>query len=135
MFENDEGIRSQNQVQGQAPDGSLKNVRTNENGELLVAMNGGGDTGKEEKVLASGVVTLGTTALSISVNAKVTDIQVANYSEEANVTMTIGTKSIVIAPNIAEDIPVNEQVTNLSLVSTAADTKFYYVVKGVIAND
>lgn len=166
-MDNDEGIRSRTQIQGQAPDGSLKNLRTDANGNLKVAVEGGGQTGAQdvnivntdaidveisnsnpievevtnqvspvvEKVLASAVITLGTTAQSVSINANVTSIQVANYSEEEDVTITIGQDSIVVGANIAEELPINDEVTNIGLVSTGADTKFYYVVKGVVAND
>ena len=126
----DEGIRYVNQMRGTTDDGEVRNVRTDNNGNLKVVMEGGGNTEKPETVLASAVATIGTTASSISVNGNVTTISVANYSEEADVTLTIGQKSIVVGANIATDIPVNEEVTSISIVATAADTKVYYVIKG-----
>lgn len=173
-MDNDEGIRSRTQVQGQAPDGSLKNLRTDANGNLKVAMEGGGQTGTQdvnvvntnaigvevanqsaigvevsnsnpievevtnqispvaEKVLASGVITAGTSSTSISINANVTTLEVANYSEDANVTLTIGQNSVVVGANIATELPINAAVTSIGVVASAADTKVYYLVKGVI---
>lgn len=131
-MENDEGVRSRTQLQGQAPDGSLKNYRTDANGNLMVSVAGGGQTGSKDKVIASGVVTAGTTATSVSINANVTTIEVANYAEEADVTITIGQESVVIGANIATDIPINAEVTSMSIAATAADTKVYYLVKGVV---
>lgn len=162
----DEGIRSQNQMRGITNDGELRNIRTDDNGNLKVTMSGGlGEaqtdddgnlkvatenlptdnngnikvsivneeiktTSDKEIVLASAVATIGTTASTISVNGNVTNIMIANYSEEANVTLTIGQKTIVIGSNIATDIPVNEEVTSIGIVASAADTKVYYVIKG-----
>ena len=168
----DEGIRSNTQIQGQAPDGSLKNLRTNANGALKVEVEGGGSgevsdvnvvntdpiqvdvsnvsaIGVEleneapievevknpivpECVLASAVITAGTTATSVSVNDFITTMEVANYSEDADVTITIGQDSIVVGANIATELPINAEVTNISISASAANTKVYYLVKGVI---
>ena len=75
--------------------------------------------------------TVGTEATTIAINKKVTQIDIANYSEEANVTLTAGGIAAVIGSNIAATIKINKQVDNISLVSTAADTKVQLVVSGV----
>lgn len=84
-----------------------------------------------ETTLNASVQTVGTTATTIAINKKVTKIDIANYSEEANVTLTAGGISAVIGANLATTIKLNKQVENISLVSTAADTKVQLVVSGV----
>lgn len=163
----DEGIRSRTQIQGQAPDGSLKNLRTDADGKILV--NTGSSTGtqdvnvtntsaidveitnndaievevsnsdpvpvtvsNDEKVLLSNVITAGTTATTVSVNAYVTTIEVANYSEDATVTLGVGNASVIIGQSIAAEIPINAEVTSISLTASAANTGVYYLIKGVI---
>lgn len=127
----DEGIKYQNQIRGITDSGEVKNIRTDENGALKVAMEGAIETTTDkEKVLASGVETIGTTASTITINGNVTILMFANYSEEADVTLTIGQETIVVAASIALEIPVNKEVTSISVVSTAADTKIYYLAKG-----
>lgn len=129
--------------------GNMQNVKVSENGEVYVIMNGTGESGnttignteenpvpvkevKEiETTLNASVQTVGTTATTIAINKKVTQIDIANYSEEASVTLTAGGVSAVIGANIATTIKLNKQVENISLISTAADTKVQLVVSGV----
>jgi len=150
----DEGIKFQNQIRGITDSGEARNIRTNDDGSLKVSVGGGigsaqtdenGNlkvaviTGEvettldKEKVLTSGVSTIGTTASTITVNGNVTILMFANYSDEADVTLTIGTEDIVVAAGIALEIPINAAVTTISVVSTAADTKVYYLAKGTVA--
>lgn len=86
--------------------------------------------GNNETTLSAGVLTLGTTSQSISVNKKVTELSIANYSETADVTIAIGQTNYVVGSNIAVDIPINKTVTSIGLTSTEADTKVQYIVKG-----
>lgn len=86
-----------------------------------------------ETTLQAGVVTVGTTEQTIGVNAKVTEISIANYSETANIAISIDQTSYVIAPNLAMDLPINKTVGTIGLSSTEADTKVQYVIKGVDA--
>ena len=108
----------------------MKNVKVTDNGEVLVKINNT-ENGETETTLNASVQTVGTTATTIAINKKVTQIDIANYSEEANVTLTAGGISAVIGANIATTIKLNKQVDNISLVSTAADTKVQLVVSGV----
>ena len=56
---------------------------------------------------------------------------IANYSEETDVTLGIGDNSFQIGANLAIELPINEDVTNISLSSTEDDNKIQLVVKGV----
>lgn len=114
-------------ISGVGPDGSQKNIKTNSNGNLEVVVSGE----SSETTLNSSVQTVGTTATSISINKKITSIDIANYSESANVTLTIGNTQYVIGSNIATTLTINKDVTDISLASTEANTKVQIVVKGV----
>lgn len=115
---------------GKAENGEYKEIQTNENGVLKVVVDDGSVSSSETTLNAS-VQTIGTTATNISINKKVTTIDVANYSETADVTLTIGSTSYVIGASIATTLTINKDVTNISLVATAASTKVQLVVKGV----
>lgn len=84
-----------------------------------------------ETTLQAGLITVGTEAITTSINQKVTDISIANYSETADISMTIGEKTYQIGANLAVDLPINAVVSDISLISTEADTKIQLVVKGV----
>lgn len=120
-------------LKGFDENGNIKNVKVSENGEVYVKnANEESSTSQEvETTLNASVQTVGTEATTIAINKKVTQIDIANYSEEANVTLTAGGISAVIGANIATTIKLNKQVDNISLVSTAADTKVQLVVSGV----
>ncbi len=110
--------------------GRYQEIKTNENGNLEVVVTDGSATSSETTLNAS-MQKVGTTATSISINKKVTSIDIANYSESANITLTIGTSNYVIGNNIATTLVINKDVTNISLVSTEADTTVQIIVKGV----
>ena len=141
-------------LKGFNKDGELKDVQVTDEGEIMVkiAGGGGGQTAQEveivntsenpvpvnitnteeiETTLNASVQTVGTTASTIAINKKVTTIDVANYSETADVTITIGNLAAVIGCGIATTLTINANVTNISLESTEADTKVQIVVKGV----
>lgn len=112
----------------------LVNVKATKEGKLLVDMgeNSGEETAKEiETTLNASVQTVGTTATTVAINKKVTSIDIANYSETANLTLITGNLNAVIGANITVTLPINKNVTNISLTSTEADTKVQLIVKGV----
>lgn len=117
------------QILGKDSNGNYQLVKTNEEGALKVVMDGG--SSDSETTLNSSVQTVGTTATSISINKKITSIEIANYSESANVTLTIGNTQYVIGSNIATTLTINKDVTDITLASTEANTKVQIVVKGV----
>lgn len=103
----------------------LVNVKATKNGEIKVFMD------NTETTINASVQTIGTTSSTITINKKVTNIEVANYSETADVTIQIGELSAVIGANIATTLIINKDVSNISLTSTEADTKVQLIVKGV----
>ena len=132
-------------LKGITENGELKNIKVTEDGEVLVKFNeDGGDEGGDEggdvvvpeveTTLMANVVTVGDEESTISVNAKVTSIDIANYSETADITLTIGELEAEIGSNIAATIVVNKEVTDISLISTEDDTKVQLIIKGVEEN-
>lgn len=133
--------------------GEMKNVKVSNDGEVLVKMNNEGSTEEKttqaeivntsenaipvsvqketETTLNASVQTVGTTATTIAINKKVTKIDIANYSESANVTLVAGSLTATIGANLATTIAINKQVDNISLTASEADTKVQIVVSGV----
>lgn len=112
----------------------LVNVRATSEGKLLVDIgeDSGGETSQQvETTLNASIQTVGTTAITVAINKKVTSIDIANYSETADITVTTGDLSATIGANIATTLVINKDVTNISLTSTVADTKVQLIVKGV----
>lgn len=126
-------------IRGITDKGEIKTAGMTEDGAMKVAVvsgGEGGDTGvNTETTLNASVQTVGTTATSISINKKVTTIDIANYSESANITLTIDNASYVIGSSIATTLTINKDVTNISLISTEADTKIQLVVKGISSGE
>ena len=134
-------------LKGFTEKGDLKNVRVTEEGELMTKQSGWGEgiainnTDKNpvpvkeikenETTLNASVLTVGTEASVVEVNKKVTEIEVANYSETANVTMIVGTLNAVIGANIATSFPIGKDIENISLQSAEEETKVQIVIKGV----
>ncbi len=133
---------------GMTNKGDLKNVRVTDEGELLTKQSGGEEEGiivnntedtpvpvkevkENETTLNASVLTVGTEASVIEVNKKVTEIEIANYSETANITMEVGTLNAVIGSNIATSFPIGKDIENISLQSTEEGTQVQIVVKGV----
>ncbi len=117
-------------LKGFDKDGNLKDVIVNKEGAIMVAMEqSGGD--EVETTLNASVQNIGTTSSQIPINKKVTSIDIANYSETANITITIGDLQAVIGSNIATTLVVNANITNIELESTEEDTKVQIIVKGV----
>ena len=126
-------------LEGFDENGNLRGVKVSKNGELYVVINGGSGSGQgggstiiqsNETTLSAGIITAGTTEQTIGVAKKVTEISIANCSETANITVSVGQKNFVVAPNLAVDLPINNTVTEIGITSTEADTKVQYVVKG-----
>ena len=124
-------------LQGFDENGKLKGVKVSENGEVYVII-GGGSGGEKQKVITeskettlyAAVLTLNTEEQTIGLANKVTEISIANYSETANVLLSVDEANYVIAPNIAVDLPINKSVGIVGLSATEADTKVQYVIKG-----
>lgn len=131
-------VKTANQIQVQDANGNPVVPVVGSNGGMLVEMATGEiKVAKENTALASAYVTVGTTATQVSITAdKVTGISVANYGKEATLTITVGTVSYVVGPNLALDIPINKSgISSISFTASAADTKVQYVIKGVEADD
>ena len=131
-------VKTANQIQVQDANGNPVVPVVGNNGGMLVEMATGEiKIAKENTTLISAYVTVGTTATQVNITAdKVTGISVANYSEEATLTITVGTVSYVVGPNLALDIPINKSgISSISFTASAADTKVQYVIKGVEVDD
>lgn len=89
------------------------------------------DQAEVETTISAGIQTVGTTASSISINKKVTEIDIANFSETATVTLTIGNDSYVIGSSIATTLKINKTLTSISIVASAANTDVQLIIKGV----
>ena len=123
--ENDEGVRSVNQIQGVDINGNLRNIRVDENGALKIS---GGET--NGKTLMCDVVVVGTENTSIAINKKVTKIELANYAESSKLTAHVGDKVFKIAPNMVVDIIVGDIVESIELLSEEEGTQVQYIVEG-----
>ena len=118
---------------GYDEEGNMQNVKVSKDGEVYVKTTesqgtsttttvGNTDTNpvpvkeikETETTLNASIQTVGITATTIAINKKVTQIDIANYSEEANVTLSAGGVSAVIGANIATTIKLNKQVENIS---------------------
>lgn len=129
-------------LEGFDENGVLRGVKVSENGEIYVINGGdsgsGGEDQQEQKVLTeskettlyAGIMTAGTQEQTIGVNKKVTEISIANYSETANVSVSVDNANYVVASNLALDLPINKSVGNVGISATEADTKVQYVIKG-----
>ena len=113
--------------------GDQKNILVTDEGEVIVKISNEEQesTSQEETTLNASVQTIGTSATTIEINKKVTQIDIANYSESANITLTAGGISAVIGANIATTLKVNKQINNLTLTSTEEGTNIQLVVSGV----
>ncbi len=125
-------------ITGIDENGNLRNVKVSEEGELLVKVGGNSGEQEQEKVITesnettlyANILTLNTEEQTIGVNKKVTEISIANYSETANVLLSVDEENYVVAPNLAIDLPINKSVGIIGLSSTEADTKVQYIIKG-----
>ena len=133
-------------LKGFTEKGELKDVKVTEAGELLTKQSGGEEIAvnnteenpipvkeikENETTLNASIQTVGTEVSVIEVNKKVTEIEVANYSETADVTLNINSENFVVGSNIATSLPINEIVESISLNSTEDQTKIQLIIKGV----
>lgn len=112
----------------------LVNVKATKEGKLLVDIgeNSGGETSQQiETTLNASVQNVGTSAITVAINKKVTSIDIANYSETADIIVNVDDLSATIGANIATNLVINKNVANISLTSTEEDTKVQYIIKGV----
>ncbi len=122
-------------LKGFDENGNLKNIKVTEEGAIIVQISSGEEdsrvvTESKETTLYAGVITANTSEQTIGVNKKVTQISIANYSESANVLVSVDDENYTIAPNIALDLPINKTVSLVGLSATENDTKVQYVIKG-----
>ena len=141
MFK-DDGVRNHNQIQGVDEEGNLKNIKANENGEMMTSTSIAGVNPTEDgklpvdigeravTTLMCDIVTVGTEATSIEINKKVTRIELANYSDTAKVTANVGSKSMVIGPNLVVELLFNEEITTMELSSTEEGVEVQYLMEG-----
>ena len=121
-------------LKGVDENGNLQNVYVSEEGALKVNLEGAvatEQTSDNEITILSEVLTVGTTATSKTINKKVTSIMVANYSETSDVSIAVGENTLQVGTNLALELPMNEQISNLSITATEDSTKIQLVVKGV----
>lgn len=83
-----------------------------------------------QTTLYSSVEEVTNTPTTIAINKKVTTIDVANYSDNNSVTITIGQKEYEIGNNITTTLFINDNVTNIVLEATQS-TKMQIIVTGV----
>lgn len=126
------GIKSANQVQFQDQNGNpTVPVIGGKNGLLVEIVDGESDT-LEATTLFANVMAANIEEQTIGVGGKkVTTIGIANYGEEAKVTVDVDGKSFVIGPGIATELLINKIVTTVGISATADGTNVQYVIKGV----
>ena len=84
----------------------------------------------EETTLNASIQTVGSSTTTIAINKKVTSIDIANYSETANLTIVAAGITSVIGPNIATTLKLNKQVDNITLSATEENIKVQLIVSG-----
>lgn len=112
--------------------GNLQNVFVDEDGALKMKIEGMIEqTSDKEITLLSEILNIGTTATSKVINKKITSIMIANYSDTSDVSVQIGENTLKVGANLALELPLNIQVSNLNVTATEDNTKIQLVVKGV----
>lgn len=120
-------------LKGFDKNGNLKDVIVSEDGELLVKMSNSKSSDSEsdsvETTLYAGVMTLGAEEQTIGVGQKITLLSIANYSETADVFISVDDTNYTVGANMVSDLPINKHVEIIGLSATEADTKIQYVIK------
>lgn len=116
-------------LKGIDENGNLQNVFVSEDGAVKVKLDKESTDNKTEKTILSNVFTVGTTSTAIEINQNISSIMVANYSEEADVTINNEYK---VGPNLAVELPINAYINSLNIISTEDNTKIQLVAKGVV---
>lgn len=128
---NDEGVRSQNQIQGVDKNGNLRNIKVDENGNLMTTGGTGSIASNGTAVtLEADIIIVGTEAVQLAINKKITKIELANYSETAKLTINTGEKIFKIGSNLAIEIIINSTVDNITITSTEENTEVQYLIEG-----
>lgn len=110
----------------------LVNLKATDEGILLVAINGEGSSSQGvETTLNASVQTVGITENILEINKKVTSIDIANYSETANITVVVGETSYTIGKNVATTLIINKTVENISLTASEENSEVQLIIKGV----
>ena len=132
-------------LKGFTQNGEMVNVLVTDEGKLVVEGAGGSSGGETtinntsenpvpvnitEKTLNASIQQVGTTGTTINIDDRVTTIGIANFSDTANVSLQIGQKTYQIASSVSVDLPINDDVDDIVLTSTEANTKVQLVVKG-----
>lgn len=121
-----DGVKTANQVQFQKADGT-PSVPIIGNKGLLVEIGEG-----EATTLYANVMTANIEEQTIGIGGKkVTEIEIANFSDEAKATISVDESNFVIGPGIATTLLINKTVTTVGISATAANTDVQYVIKGV----
>lgn len=126
-----EGRIMPGQIQGITSKGEIRNIRTDENGNILVKQIISEDSAASATDVTTLKCELVEEAKSVSVEKYVTEISVANYSEENSVSLIIGNLTYTIGANMATDITINKEVENIAIAGTQGDIKVQLIVKGV----
>lgn len=126
------GIKSANQVQFQDQNGNPTVPVIGAKGGMLVEIADGELDALEATTLFANVMAANIEEQTIGVGGKkVTTIGIANYGEEAKVTVDVDGKSFVIGPNVATELLINKTVTTVGISATADGTNVQYVIKGI----
>lgn len=126
------GIKSANQIQMQNKNGEPMVPVIGEKGGMLVEIADGELDTLEATTLFANVMAANIEEQTIGVGGKkVTTIGIANYGEEAKVTIDVDGKSFVIGPNVATELLINKVVTTVGISATADGTNVQYVIKGI----
>ena len=130
MF-NDEGVRSQNQIQGVDTQGNLKNIKVGDNGEILVKnVEESEETGiKVEKTIRCNNTLVGTVTTNINVNKYVTQVKIANYSETATLSITINGETYTVGSSIVVELKINADVTDIGITASEDNTRIQYSIE------
>ena len=133
-------------LKGFTQNGEMVNVLVTDEGKLVVEGAGGSSGGETtinntsenpvpvnitEKTLNASIQQVGTTGTTINIDDRVTTIGIANFSDTANVSLQIGQKTYQIASSVSVDLPINDDVDDIVLTSTEANTKVQIIIKGV----
>ena len=113
---------------------NVENVNSTENGSVKVSIEENNVPKIAETTIRSEVLSVGIAETSIPINKKITEIDVANYSETSIVTLTIGELEAQVGNNLGITIPINKEAENISIKATEEGTQVQIVVKGVEEN-
>ena len=123
----DEGVRSAHQVQAEGPNHEIRNFKVNEKGELLVKSSDS-STATEGKATTLSALnqTFSATPTTVSLNAEVYTISIANLSstEADTITVTNAAEGItlLVPASLAVAFPINKTLDSISIIGTGATT-------------